>query len=373
MGILRILLATSVVIAHSESILGLRLVGGVVAVQTFFIISGFYMSMILDKKYLGPNSYSLFLSNRFLRLFPIYWSILILSIVASSLSFFIFGDWMQLSAYIDYLNSMRFGSIFFLGLANIFIFGQDIALFLGLNPEAGTLYFTQDFTISTPMVHEFLIVPQAWTLGIELTFYVVAPFLVRRNLLVVTSIIIASFLIRFFIYFCLGHAQDPWTYRFFPSELGLFLLGNLSYRMYKIGTSKRYLDRFKACLIAGIFFLTTFAYQEIFPQGNDPNLLFYVFTCLALPFIFYLTKNSKYDAYIGEFSYPIYISHVLVLGFVSPVTDFLHLDMLKGELTLLISLSIAYWLIKLIANPIETFRQSRIKAHFKIHSKPSSR
>ncbi len=72
MGILRILLAISVVLAHSSSIFGFSLVGGQIAVQAFYIISGFYMALILNEKYIGANnSYKLFISNRFLRLYQI--------------------------------------------------------------------------------------------------------------------------------------------------------------------------------------------------------------------------------------------------------------------------------------------------------------
>ena len=77
MGILRILLAISVVLSHSSSIFRVSFVGGPLAVQAFFIISGFYMSLILNEKYIGVNnSYKLFISNRFLRLYPMYWVIL---------------------------------------------------------------------------------------------------------------------------------------------------------------------------------------------------------------------------------------------------------------------------------------------------------
>lgn len=36
-------------------------------------------------------------------------------------------------------------------------------------------------------------------------------------------------------------------------------------------------------------------------------------TPLTLPFIFAITKDSRIDAFVGEFSYPIYIGHFLVL------------------------------------------------------------
>ncbi|MDH6355821.1 peptidoglycan/LPS O-acetylase OafA/YrhL [Dysgonomonas sp. PH5-45] len=83
MGIIRLLLAISVVINHSTAIFGCRLVGGAVAVQAFYIISGFYMAMILTEKYVGKGSYKLFISNRFLRLYPIYWAILLVVILYS--------------------------------------------------------------------------------------------------------------------------------------------------------------------------------------------------------------------------------------------------------------------------------------------------
>jgi len=73
MGTLRLLLALSVVAAHCGAIAGLRFVGGPMAVQAFFIRSGFFMALILNEKYTGNNnSYWLFISNRFFRRYPFY-------------------------------------------------------------------------------------------------------------------------------------------------------------------------------------------------------------------------------------------------------------------------------------------------------------
>ena len=60
MGILRFILALAVVFVHTGHIYGsdfygTRLMGGVVAVQAFYIISGFYMALILNTKYVGPE------------------------------------------------------------------------------------------------------------------------------------------------------------------------------------------------------------------------------------------------------------------------------------------------------------------------------
>ena len=52
MGTIRFLLAVSVVVFHAKRpLLGLTLVEGTVAVQLFFIISGFYMALVLTEKY----------------------------------------------------------------------------------------------------------------------------------------------------------------------------------------------------------------------------------------------------------------------------------------------------------------------------------
>src|ERR1700747_2964117 len=83
MGIIRFLLAISVVIHHCGPLFGIyHLIGGQIAVQSFFIISGFYMSLILNEKYVGiNNSYRLFITNRFFRLFPIYWTVLLATVL----------------------------------------------------------------------------------------------------------------------------------------------------------------------------------------------------------------------------------------------------------------------------------------------------
>jgi len=68
MGIIRVALALAVVLSHLPPAT-FHFVSGGVAVQAFFIISGFYMALVLSSKY---SSTSLFYSNRLLRLMPSY-------------------------------------------------------------------------------------------------------------------------------------------------------------------------------------------------------------------------------------------------------------------------------------------------------------
>src|SRR3569623_308588 len=102
MGFLRVLLALSVLIAHSEEFLGIKLIGGRLAVETFFIISGFYMSLVLSEKYGHiKNSYKLFISNRFLRLLPVYWVVLNATAVVSLIGGLTIGKYGVLVHYMQ--------------------------------------------------------------------------------------------------------------------------------------------------------------------------------------------------------------------------------------------------------------------------------
>ena len=90
MGILRTFLAITVVLSHSY---GHIFVGGRLAVQLFYIISGFLISYILIEAE-TYNSVGKFYWNRILRLFPAYYFI-------SVLTFFVFL--IQLS-YLDQVD-----------------------------------------------------------------------------------------------------------------------------------------------------------------------------------------------------------------------------------------------------------------------------
>ena len=72
MGILRTLLALSVVLDHLGGGATNQLVGGRLAVQLFYVISGFLISYVLTgtDRYQGATGH--FYANRLLRLFPVY-------------------------------------------------------------------------------------------------------------------------------------------------------------------------------------------------------------------------------------------------------------------------------------------------------------
>ena len=291
MGILRTFLALIVLISHSESFFGFRFVGGMMAVQIFFIISGFYMTMILNQKYVGVGSYCLFITNRFYRLFPIFWAVLILTIFVSLLWYLLFNDWAKLYIYAERISVMDWSTVLFLIFTNVFLFFQDWVLFMGMSTQTGELFFTSNFIESDPEFYKFLLVPQSWTLGIELMFYLVAPFILRRSVSIIITFILLSFLTRIYIYFYLDLQHDPWTYRFFPTELTYFLMGAIAFRIYLYNKEKKLLSENKQKVIILFYFVILLFYQ-IFPSpssGTLGQLVMFSFICLLLlryPFCF---------------------------------------------------------------------------------------
>ena len=318
------------------------------------------MSLILNEKYIkGNNSYKLFITNRFLRIYPIYWTILILVVLMPAIDYVFFHGQPggPFGAYIKYFKSMDFGAFAFLVFTNILLFFQDAVMFLGLDTSNGHLFFTSNFRQTNPQFYTFLFIPQAWTIGVELLFYVIAPFLVRKKIYWIIPLIFLSIGLRLFIY-SHGLYHDPWTYRFFPTELVFFMLGIVSYHIYKLIRVKTIN---KILLNSGLVAIILFIVLYPLINGSAKYYIFLILFFISLPFIFYMTKKWKVDNFIGELSYPIYICHNFVLHIMEVV--FKHFKIYNNLLSLLVSivaiLLFSFALNELIAKRIEKYRQRR--------------
>jgi peptidoglycan/LPS O-acetylase OafA/YrhL len=302
MGSLRFLLAIVVVCSH----VGIGfLVGPRLAVQVFYTVSGFLIAFILDtvKAYKNPRR---FYENRALRLYPLYFTVALLCLI---LSFFLRGqdfglfDWRLFSA-------LPRSAQFFLAIVNVTIVGQDWVMFSGI--DHGHLAFVSNFRLSELPLHQFLLIDQAWTLGLEISFYAIAPFILRRTRWL-AGLFVLSCIARG-VGFALGFRIDPWSYRFFPFELSLFLLGSLSYKIYARFNLKticsRRVPQFWFCL-GTMIVLGSFSLMP--KPGISASLILFLWIFVALPFLFHFQQNHSFDALAGDLSYPIYIGHMFVL------------------------------------------------------------
>jgi peptidoglycan/LPS O-acetylase OafA/YrhL len=77
-----------------------------------------------------------------------------------------------------------------------------------------------------------MLIPPAWTLGIELMFYALVPFLVRLGTKWLVAILVVSVVLRqSYSYFSL---LGPWTSFSSPFVICFFIIGMLSYRLGKV-------------------------------------------------------------------------------------------------------------------------------------------
>jgi peptidoglycan/LPS O-acetylase OafA/YrhL len=365
MGLFRFLFAASVIAVHSGPIFGSYLVGGIIAVETFFMISGFYMSLILTDKYkYGAKTYMLFITNRLLRLYPAY-IIVALATLGLSLFWASHGLDNRLIAYFQYFGLMDIFTKIYILFINAFIFGQDTIMFLGLNTQNGSLFFTPHYAETIPQIWVMLLVPQAWTLGLELAFYLIAPFLIKLRTHWIIVLLLASFGLRLLLSW-LGFDPNPWSLRFFPTEFFFFLLGCLAHRIYISIKTKKFnkqplIGLYASFFLVSLFFLflptITIGWFDI--RVWVYYLLFFAF----MPYIFLLTKNASWDRNLGKLSYPMYISHSIIV-FAMMVHNIGHFrqNNFFGLTALIITVFISALLVFLVEDPINKYRQRRVLA-----------
>jgi peptidoglycan/LPS O-acetylase OafA/YrhL len=248
-------------------------------------------------------------------------------------------------------------------ISNAFIFGQDWVMFMAA--DQGRLSLTSDFSKNVLPLSKGLLIPQAWTLGVELTFYLIAPFVLTKKKLLIL-LLCASVLLRLYlIKIGIGH-QDPWVYRFFPTELALFLSGALAHQIllpfYKRVLKENIHQYSKAMTYLLIFF--TLLYAQITLDASIKKYVLFSAYIFLLPFIFLFQDQNKVDKWIGELSYPIYINHMLVMFWVAYAAENLKLPVNNIYYALAVmggSILLAIFLNKVVQSWFEKIR-TKIKA-----------
>lgn len=356
MGFLRVFLALAVVVGHSGSVLGLPLVSGRTAVQCFFVISGFYMAMVLETKYLKlrEKTWTTFMQSRIARLFPVYLLTVALTIalVLAGGNVFVNNDSQRLPEFL----ALPIVTWLPIAVSNLIIVTQDWALFAGID-AAGHLFFTPDFRSAESPAYEYFLVPQAWTVGLELVFYALAPFLARRDTRVLIGLMVGSIIMRLVLGLA-GLGADPWSYRFFPFELSLFIAGMVAFRFRRTLAWKTPKYMPVALVFVGLLLLPL---GRLVPAAYGVALVVFPLAfAVFVPAIFESTKKSAVDRWVGELSYPIYLIHILVISFFASVGI-----QLGAPLAVLASLLVGGVVVLLVDEPLEAARQRRLRRTFR--------
>lgn len=354
MGIIRFLLALAVVIVHSSPIFGLELVPGYLAVQSFYIISGFLMAFVYNEKYIHQDKANyLFLSNRILKLYPLYLLVILLVALLGILYGFALKDWGKFRFYNEvYTQSPQsLGALSLVFLTNITLIGQDIISFFGIAKGSGNFYFIG--LQSDMQLQELLFIPIAWTVAVELTFYFISPLLLAKKIKIIGLSILLVLGLRLLLFEFANTGEEFTIYRFAPTELFWYLLGVLAYKLEK---SKKFLgaNAGMVSLVILIGLLVSYKYLPS-PLGD---ILIYSSVFLFAPAIFYRFSKSKIDRFLGDLCYPMYLGHGFLLLVISankfPKPFGLGVSLVV--LTIIFSILVNRYFLR----PLENYRQQRV-------------
>jgi len=255
---------------------------GMHAVYGFFVLSGFLMTLVISERYTthykGLIKYAI---NRFLRIFPTYWTIIVISLIA------------------------------------ILILSPDDILIRSISyPKTLSDFVKNLFIIGLEGGYKLRLVPPAWSLSIELVYYAVIPVVLafgnKKGILIWFLISIVLTIIQAF-----GVADIKYKYTALLTGSLPFSFGSLLY-FYKdsLGIIFR-----KYIVVTFALFLTFALTSKSFTSTPQYGAyISIIFTGLLIIGLFNLDKSNypvwvlKLDKFLGDIAYPVFLIHWLVAG-----------------------------------------------------------
>lgn len=271
MGAYRLLLAVLVAVSHmGKTFMGLN--PGVVAVISFLIISGFVMTSLIERNYKASDKVGLFYLDRALRLYPQF---LFYFVVSCAVIYFLLPGTPQAAE---------------LTLRNIAASLPIVPLGFYMFGAAGAQ-----------------ILPPAWSLGLEMCFYLVIPFLIiHKARSVAFALSVAVFMAA-----CLGFINtDLYGYRLLPGVLFMFLCGSYLYQPQAKGLA---IAAGTAVVAAAVFVAIMSGLIERRPFNAEVT----AGIALGVPAVYLLTKLNfhRVDEFLGNISYGVFLNHFVVMYF----------------------------------------------------------
>jgi peptidoglycan/LPS O-acetylase OafA/YrhL len=356
MGFVRTFLAIAVVLGHSTPIHGYFGISADVAVRIFFMVSGFYMSLIISEKYTGKVGLRAFYVGRFLRIFPIYYAALLFTILV----YYGIGDssiagikgW-------DFVESRGVSLIEGVAwiLPNLVLFGSDLPFLFHHDFGLGTFFTFGGPTVASSeavRISPSIFIGPAWTLGNEIWFYLLVPFLAKVRNFTLLGLASSSMVVLV----CLEIWQ-PWSsYFFFPANLCFFLIGMTCQRICRSDVYQKFHVRMPERIVTTVVILALglLVFRQYIPFYRNYSWMVYAFVSVCLPVLFTATKNSKFDRWIGGLSYPIYILHAPILWILEAATG-----SITGRYTLPATFVISVLIVLIMDAPLEKWRQTRVR------------
>lgn len=283
MGIYRFLLALNVVIFH---LLGVPAIGPY-AVFSFFVLSGFLMTLVMKGSYgYSISGFSKYVLNRFLRLFPIYWLLLFITL----LSIIIIGD--------D--NSRSFHQAMFLPKTISEWFGNLSLIFWSEKPIE-----------VIPRI-----APATWALTIELFFYLIIGLGISSTK--ASTILWFGLSLCYTIYFNLTVHIGLGYGTVWLASLP-FSLGALAYHFKEeiiktirsLKVNVLLFIVYVSNLLLASFSSVLFSEDISWKVGFLASVLNLAASAILTVYLFHIDKtvNRSWNTLLGNLSYPVYVFH----------------------------------------------------------------
>ena len=278
MGTYRLLLAVAVALSHMNVRVFNEHNPGVVAVISFFLISGFVMTGLVRTHYAQYRDVPAFYLDRMARIFPQYLLFLALTAICH--------------AYLNFNSSFLRRASLIGVLSNISAIPLDLYMF-------------------SDKIEQFTFIPQAWSLGLELMFYLCFPLIMVSGAR--TPAFIASALFWLVAAF---RVIDPdiWGYRLLPGTLFVFLLGAFIYDDRKPTPRHPAVILFVALAVCAVL-LRSLGKLDPLPNTSQYTWEVLVGTLFGIPMLFVLCRvaRRRWDDWFGNLSYGVFLCHYLVI------------------------------------------------------------
>lgn len=325
LDLLRFYLAISVVFYHIYMDIAPQ--SGVLAVMGFFYISGFLITKLLNTTYF--NRPKEFLINRALRIYPAYWTSVLIGLVLISLipnELISTNEIIRLPINIDSI------------IDNLIVFGLQ-------------------GNISR-------IVPPAWSLDIELHWYIIlliASFF-GSTIKKIFAIIIIPLPIVFTLVYNTQFYGHLWGSGF------SFCLGALYF--YKKPQIHKNIEIICAILLIPIMYIAPHIFKThgagMQSSANWLLILFYI-VVLHLSFGFFITsgKNSVISTFLGKISYPVFLTHWYGSAIILFYFGYKKNTLENLIFTIIITVAISTIIVYIVEKPISAYRDKIRSSNYK--------
>jgi peptidoglycan/LPS O-acetylase OafA/YrhL len=315
MGFYRLFLAYVVVLQHVRGpVYGYNLGG--TAVISFLLLSGFVMTALIRKYYLTFASVPAFYLDRFIRLGPQFYLYTVLTLLGA-IAFGFRHNWM---------NSVPSARHLFLQFLVV--------------PLNFYRYFQGD-----------LMLPQAWSLGLEAMFYAIFPLILLLRIRLIAAT--ASFAIFLVAYVGILDS-DLYGYRYLPGTLFIFICGSWL-EQSDSGLVKQL--PFFICGLCAILLALTYLIPRFDILYNREVLLG---IAIGIPIVFALKaagSRSEVEELAGDLSYGVFLSHMLVIAAIETIGSVRLTRVRDAALVCVIATILSYASFKSVEQPLIKWRR----------------